>query len=430
MIEKEHRLLNDNNHVERNQLFRKKLDRILNKAIISDDTADDYLDETLEELIHLTEDVLDSYQKTQEASLSNVYKKDIEDSAFEYFGLPEIPTLLHTIVEKYAQAVDASHSGFNPLSLSQDEIPVVPRKFILRRGLFNKVHPALASIIGITATNRLLKTGAIDSLLQLIFFKNVIASQPRGFFVLKKKDSLRYSLETGSEVRQSLALHREFLNTRGPHISIAYMPPGYTQRFHFQRQIPEHNLVVQGLQVLRIRDIENGSSLNGNTGEMFYVPPLVTHAISNESPSVAINCMVKPFFERRSFAEEDFVSSRDHEFVNETSMILKGQRQHFDWGTIIVHQLKTAKNFSYAIALLNILPGKELTLETVEDMKMGSEEVVISFGARSIVEATNGISSNKLLLESGDTLYSNGQSYSLKNVGEHSATLVRVVTKN
>ncbi len=69
------------------------------------------------------------------------------------------------------------------------------------------------------------------------------------------------------------------------------------------------------------------------------------------------------------------------------------------------------------IVLLNISPGREAILETMEDKKVGSEEVVISFGARSIVEATGSIS-NKLLLESGDTLYPSDQSYSLKNIGE------------
>jgi uncharacterized RmlC-like cupin family protein len=306
----------------------------------------------------------------------------------------------------------------------------VPRKFAVRQALFNNVRPALGKVFGLATADRLLKTGAVDTLLQLLFFKNSIASKPPGFFVLKKKDSLVYTIDAGTETRQSLALHRELLNVKGPHISIAYMQPHYRQRSHFQSRTPEHNLLVNGLQALHAGDPGNERLFNGDVGDIFYVPPLMQHTISNATSNTAVNCMVKPFFERRSFLDNTSRPSGGPQSPDNTPHVLKGTRHHFDWGTMVVHHIKTVGGFSYTISLLTVLPEKEVSLEMIKGRKPESEEALISFGANSTVRAISNDGRNNLELELGDTLYVHNQPYTIRNESQRPAVLVRAVVTN
>lgn len=309
--------------------------RALRERVILRDEADTFLEDALNELVSLVEEALVLSETLDVRQFK--HKRDTEDDLFKRLDLPPIEFLLAEVTEKYGRAIVGTELDevHHIRELDTKDIPRVPSKFLINKFIFNDIRPRMIDWIGLQATDRLLKTGVMDTWLQLLFYRNPIATEKAAFFILKKREVISFSIDKGGEVRQSFALHRERLNLAGPHVGVAYMPPGYEQPYHTQKRTPEHNLLIQGNQELRWID-ENADTKvqTGEHGDVFFVPPLVAHTIHNSGESIGINLMIKPFFERRTFLEEQGVDSVR---LVESPKVLRGRRVRYEWGDSVSH---------------------------------------------------------------------------------------------
>ena len=414
-------------------LFENKVARIqertrsLRERIFSRDEADAYLEDALNELVLLVEEVL-SLSGVQGAD-QRTHKRDTEDELFKQLGLPPVESLLAEMTEKYGRAISGNipDEVHHMRELDTKNVPMVPSKFLIKQFIFNGIRPRLIEWVGVQAADRLLKTGVMDTWLQLLFYRNPIAIEKASFFVLKKKDVISFSIDKGDEVRQSFALHRERLNLAGPHVSVAYMPSGYEQPYHTQKRIPEHNLLVQGDQELRWIDAEGNTRVClGEHGDVFFVPALVAHTIRNSGKSIGINLMVKPFFERREFIEEQ---GAGHVGSVDSPKVLNGKRVRYEWGDSVSHTITSIDGFSYEVEITDLSPGRNLSLGRIRGGVPYEQEVVVSFAHGLLIVERD--SSPALVLKSGSILYAGADyNYRIRNTGSDTATFVRIRVLN
>ncbi|MBF0571997.1 MAG: hypothetical protein HQL12_09035 [Candidatus Omnitrophica bacterium] len=282
--------------------------------------------------------------------------------------------------------------------------------------LKNKIYYSKAAHL---IKNKLGGNRVSNFFIQLILFRNPIASEKKDFFVWERSKVLAYNLDSTEEIRTVVPMHKKFLNYQGPLLNFAYMKPGYQQPFHWHSIIPEYNFLVEG-STIKIN--ENGKELRmeGSAGSLTYIPAQAIHTIENTTSTIARNLTLKYMFDNRNFSE-----TKGKDINNGKSKILEGEYQKFNGGERKVFNVSTIRNTNYVIEIMTLNPGSKISMGPFKNKNSNFAEVVIPFSPTQIL--ANDGENNYVLNENDNLLVYHNRGYVLINMSKTKAVLYRVV---
>jgi len=94
------------------------------------------------------------------------------------------------------------------------------------------------------------------------------------------------------EQRCGYGLHKFPFTDQGYSISLAFMPPHYTQMFH-NHQVSEYTLVMDKKTVLIVALKKKKKKLNANKNEVIYLSPATVHTLHNPNNTITRNITFK-----------------------------------------------------------------------------------------------------------------------------------------
>ncbi len=252
---------------------------------------------------------------------------------------------------------------------------------------------------------------------QLAFFRNPAFYHMEDSFVLKSKDVLWRYLDSTSEKRMMISLHRHPFNNSGPYVTMAMMGPNYEQPFHSHALAPEFNFFVDG-GTIKIRGERNlHANILVEGGSMVYIAPEIVHTVKNRSSSLARNLTVKPVFDPRIMFGE---ATGGVCFSLFPTAVRKGVGVNLSQ-----YDITTSGGFRYLVQHILVPKHKEVLIPHITAKKKHSDEVLIAL-SDSPVDVLDG--GRQMIMDDNDVLYvRHNDGYVLSNYGSGTAKFYRAV---
>ncbi len=272
----------------------------------------------------------------------------------------------------------------------------------------------------------------LNFMYQAVRFRNPAGGKNLPNFRIPRDQIIARIFESPKDTRRIIAMHTKPVVSQGPYISHSIMDPGHIQPFHRHHVTPEFNLLLHPTTlVYELKGEEY--RVEGQAGDMFFVPADFMHTLENHTDDVVRNLTVKPFFDPRILNYSlDQVNTRQQA---DSVRIIKPREIQVNGSTIKEYEITTRgyqdkdsdelSEFRYRVELIYLKPGASLTLES-DPQQVADVNGVITLVSPGLIEIDDEIGAEGLVQD--DVYYTSvGQTVRLINKVDETVVVYRAI---